>query len=63
MGFRFRKSLKLGGVRINLGKTGITSASIKPTNNTNLTVGKTGVSTSISFFGTGLSYIFKLFKW
>jgi len=63
MGFRFRKSIKVAGLRVNIGKSGITSVSAKPTKSTNLTVGKTGVSGSVSLLGTGISYIARLFKW
>jgi len=63
MGFRFRKSIKVGGIKLNLGKTGLTSVSVKPTKNTNISAGKTGVTGSVSWLGTGLSYIFKIFKW
>jgi hypothetical protein len=55
MGFRFRKSVKIGGIRFNLGKNGLTSVSIgKKGHSTNLS--KKGVRTTLGIKGTGLSY-------
>lgn len=56
MGFRFRKSLKLGkGVRLNLGKRGVTSTSIGGKGVT-LNLGKSGSKTTLNIPGTGVSY-------
>ncbi|EDV3123758.1 DUF4236 domain-containing protein [Salmonella enterica subsp. enterica] len=56
MGFRFRKRIKIvPGIHINIGKTGITSASIGKAGAT-LNVGKKGVKTTVGIPGTGLSY-------
>ncbi|EAA4186199.1 DUF4236 domain-containing protein [Salmonella enterica subsp. enterica] len=56
MGFRFRQRIKIApGVHINIGKTGITSASIGRAGAT-LNVGKKGVKTTAGIPGTGLSY-------
>ncbi|ECO0584320.1 DUF4236 domain-containing protein [Salmonella enterica subsp. diarizonae] len=56
MGFRFRKRIKIApGIHINIGKTGITSASIGKAGAT-LNVGKKGVKTTVGIPGTGLSY-------
>lgn len=52
MGFRFRKSIKIApGVKINIGKRGISSLSVGKTN-----IGKHGVYHTISIPGTGISY-------
>jgi hypothetical protein len=55
MGFRFRKSVRLGkGVRLNLGKRG---ASVSVGNRwLGATVGSRGVSKRVSLPGSGLSY-------
>jgi hypothetical protein len=56
MAWRFRKSFKiLPGVRVNIGKRGISSASIGPHGFTT-SVGKSGVFQNTSVPGTGLSY-------
>lgn len=56
MGWRFRKSISLfSGVRLNIGKRGITSATVgKGFFSTN--IGKRGVSHSINIPNTGISY-------
>ncbi|MEJ7623746.1 MAG: DUF4236 domain-containing protein [Pyrinomonadaceae bacterium] len=57
MGWRFRKSFKiLPGVNINIGKKGITSASIGRGGLFSTNVSKKGIKHSISAPGTGLSY-------
>jgi hypothetical protein len=56
MGFRFRKSFTiLPGVRVNLGKSGLTSVSIGG-KGVRLTMGKRGTTVTTSIPGTGLSY-------
>ena len=56
MGWRFRRSLKVGpGIKVNLGKAGVSSLSIGGHGAT-LNVGKRGVTTTVSVPGTGLSY-------
>lgn len=55
MGWRFRKSIKIGGVRFNLGKGGLTSVSVGPRGAT-LSVGKRGVRGTVGIPGSGLSY-------
>lgn len=54
MAFRFRKSFKIGGVRINLGKSGV-SASVG-VKGLGVGVGPRGPRMSASLPGTGLSY-------
>ena len=55
MGFRFRRSIKiLPGIRINLGKRGVSlSAGVR---GANITVGKNGTRTTVGIPGTGMSY-------
>lgn len=56
MGWRFRKSFKLfPGVRVNLGKKGITSVSLEGGGVTT-NINPKGVSNSYSISGTGISY-------
>ncbi|MDF7676643.1 DUF4236 domain-containing protein [Neisseriaceae bacterium ESL0693] len=56
MGWRFRKSIKvLPGVRINIGKQGITSATIGR-RGASINIGKKGTSANLGIPGTGLSY-------
>jgi hypothetical protein len=55
MGFRFRKSLKIGGVRFNLGNKGISSVSVGKKGNT-LNLSNKGVKHTLGINGTGLSY-------
>ena len=56
MGFRFRKSIKiLPGVKINLTKNGISSASIGKSG-ANINIGKKGTRTTVGIPGSGLSY-------
>lgn len=56
MGFRFRKSIKiLPGVRVNIGKSGISSVTVGPRGNS-ITAGKSGVRQNIGLPGTGLSW-------
>lgn len=60
MGFRFRKSIKiLPGVRVNLGKSGVSSVSVGPRGST-VTAGKSGVRHTIGLPGTGLSWSHRL---
>ncbi|MCU6340308.1 DUF4236 domain-containing protein, partial [Enterobacter quasiroggenkampii] len=54
--FKFRQRIKIApGIHINIGKTGITSASIGKAGAT-LNVGKKGVKATAGIPGTGLSY-------
>lgn len=56
MGFNFRKSFKIApGVRLNVGKKGISSVSIG-TKGARVSLGKKGARTTVSAPGTGLSY-------
>lgn len=56
MGFGFRKSFKIApGVRLNVGKKGISSVSVG-SKGARVSVGKKGTRTTISAPGTGLSY-------
>ncbi|ABM04294.1 conserved hypothetical protein [Psychromonas ingrahamii 37] len=56
MGFRFRRSISVcPGVRINIGKSGVSSMSIGP-RGASVTVGKRGTHANIGLPGTGLSY-------
>ena len=55
MGFRFRRTLKIApGIRLNLGKKGI-STSIGP-RGAKITLGKDGVRTTVGLPGSGMSY-------
>lgn len=56
MGFNFRKSLKIApGVKLNIGKNGITSVSAG-VKGARVSVGKKGTRTTVGIPGTGLSY-------
>lgn len=56
MGFNFRKSFKIApGVRLNVGKNGISSVSVGGKGG-RVSVGKKGVRSTVSAPGTGLSY-------
>lgn len=56
MGLNFRKSFKIApGVRLNLGKKGISSVSVGGKVG-RLSVSKKGITSSVSAPGTGLSY-------
>jgi Protein of unknown function (DUF4236) len=55
MGFRFHRSLRLGPVRLNFGKTGATSISVGG-RGAHMTFGRTGTRTTLGLPGTGLSY-------
>lgn len=56
MGFRFRKSIKIAkGVKINIGKKGISSVSVGG-KGASLNIGKKGVYGNVSAPATGLSY-------
>lgn len=56
MGFKFRKRIKIApGISINIGKSGITSATIGK-RGASLNVGKNGVRATAGIPGTGLSY-------
>ena len=56
MGFNFRKSLKIApGVRLNIGKKGISSVSVGG-KGVRVNVGKKGTRTTVGVSGTGLSY-------
>ena len=56
MGFRFRKSLKLGGgFRLNLSKSGVgISGGVK---GARVSIGPRGTRTTLSVPGTGMSYV------
>lgn len=54
MGFRFRRSIRIPGLRLNFGKRGV-SASVGVTG-AHITIGKTGTRTTVGLPGTGLSY-------
>ena len=56
MGFNFRKSFKIApGIRLNVGKKGISSLSAGP-KGAKVSIGKKGTRTTVSAPGTGLSY-------
>lgn len=55
MGLNFRKSFKVGGVRLTLGKKGLSSVSVG-TKGARLSLGKKGARTTVSLPKTGLSY-------
>ncbi|XDZ50231.1 DUF4236 domain-containing protein [Neisseriaceae bacterium CLB008] len=60
MGFRFRKSIKLGkGLKLNLGKKGFTSVTIGG-RGASVNIGKRGTHLNAGIPGTGLSYRTKL---
>ena len=55
MGFRFRRSLRLApGLRLNLGRTGVSATLGRPGASVNL--GRQGVRGTVGLPGTGLSY-------
>lgn len=59
MGFNFRKSFKiLPGVRINVGKKGVSTS--VGTRGAHITVGKNGTRASVGIPGTGISYSEKI---
>lgn len=56
MGFNFRKSFKIApGVRLNVGKKGVSSVSVGG-KGARVTANKKGLRSSISAPGTGMSY-------
>ena len=55
MSWRFRRSKKIGGLRVNIGKRGITSVSTGG-RFFGQSLGKRGVSRRVSLPGTGISY-------
>ncbi|MGE0705496.1 MAG: DUF4236 domain-containing protein [Vicinamibacterales bacterium] len=56
MGWRFRRSFKVApGIRLNVGKTGVTSVSVGG-RGARVTFGKRGVRQTVSLPGTGLSF-------
>lgn len=60
MGFRFRRSIKiLPGVRVNIGKKGVSSVSVGKKGAT-ITTGKTGTHLNVGMPGTGISYRTKI---
>ena len=62
MGWRFRTSIKLApGLRLNLGKTGVTSLSIGG-KGARLNLGKRGTRATVGLPGTGVSYSTQLGK-
>lgn len=55
MGFRFRKTIRLGSLlRLNVSKSGLSTSVGKP--GASINVGPRGVSTNVGLPGTGLSY-------
>ncbi|WP_347014643.1 DUF4236 domain-containing protein [Bifidobacterium catenulatum] len=64
MGFRIRKSISLGkGLRLNLGKSGITSVTMGKREAPHVTVGKGGARFGTPIIpGTGISYETRLDK-
>ena len=61
MGFRIRKSISLGkGMRVNLGKNGISSVTFGKRGAPHVTVGKRGTYVGASVPGTGISYSQKI---
>lgn len=58
MAFRFRKSIKVGGVRVNVGKRGV-SATVGP-RGTSINIGKHGAYSNVGIPGTGITYRSKL---
>lgn len=62
MGWRFRKSIKLApGIKINIGKKGISSLSVGP-RGAHINAGKNGTSLSTGIPGTGLYNVTRLDK-
>lgn len=60
MGFRFRKSFKIApGIRVNLGKKGLSSVSIGP-RGASMSIGSQGKHANIGIPGTGLSFRHKI---
>jgi hypothetical protein len=56
MGFRFRKSISIcPGVRLNLGKSGVSSLSVGP-RGASVSIGKRGTHANLGLPGTGVSY-------
>lgn len=56
MGFKFRKRIKIApGISINIGKSGITSATVGK-RGASLNIGKNGVKATAGIPGSGLSY-------
>lgn len=56
MGFRFRRSIGLGkGVRLNIGKKGISSVSVGK-RGIGVSIGKKGPTGRVGIPGTGMSY-------
>lgn len=64
MGFRIRKSISLGkGLRLNLGKSGVTSVTMGKRGAPHVTVGKGGTRFGTPIIpGTGISYETRLDK-
>lgn len=61
MGFRIRKSISLGkGVRVNLGKNGISSVTVGKRGAPHVTMGKHSTYVGASIPGTGISYSQKI---
>lgn len=55
MGFRFRKSVRVGGARVNIGRRGVTSVSFGKRGRS-INVSRRGVRPTFGLPGTGLSY-------
>lgn len=55
MGLNFRKSFKIGGVRLSIGKKGLSGVSMG-VKGARVSLGKKGVRTTVSLPKTGLSY-------
>lgn len=61
MGIRFRKSISLGkGVRLNIGKNGISSVTVGKRGGPHVTTGRRGTTVGASIPGTGISYSHKI---
>jgi len=54
-GLRFRKTIKIAGIRINITKSGVSSLSIGKKGAT-VNIGKSGITTTVGIPGSGISY-------
>ncbi|HHR5847852.1 TPA: DUF4236 domain-containing protein [Providencia alcalifaciens] len=59
MALRFRKTIKIAGVKVNIGKNGVSSISVGK-KGASLNIGKNGIYSNLGLPGTGLSYRTKL---
>lgn len=55
MGFNFRKSFNIGGIKLSVGKKGLSSVSMG-VKGARVSLGKKGVRTTVSLPKTGMSY-------